>query len=133
MFLSKKILIVDNADSSRNFLRHVLTNAGYTVETVRNSNDAVELVSEYDFDIFFIDTHLPDEEGIKLIKLLREIDGYESIPILAITMGNDDAIKQQCESANVTEWISKPVSPTGVIALLRKMGMTNTHQAQSLS
>lgn len=135
MFFHKKILIVDEAESSRRFLRHVLTNAGYTVETASNNYQALERVCDSHFNIFFIDISLPNLEGMKLIKRLRELEGYETTPILVMTfaMAITDDMIQECGAANISEWIAKPISPTKVTSLLKRMDYenTNTYYSQS--
>lgn len=129
MYFYKKILIVDEAESSRRFLRHVLTNAGYTVEAVSSHSQAIERVSESNFDIFFIDVSLPELNGIKLINTLRKIEGYESTPIMVITlaMAITDSMIQQCGAARISGWIPKPISPSRVTSLLKQMDHSNAN------
>ena len=137
MSFYKKILVVDEAESSRRFLRHILTNAGYTVEAVSNNGQAIERISESNFDIFFIDVSIPKLDGMKLIKKLRATEGYESTPILVVTLAMTitDTMIQECGAASIYEWIAKPISPSRVTSLLKKMDYTNantvTMQAQS--
>ncbi|MDH5776863.1 MAG: response regulator [Gammaproteobacteria bacterium] len=135
MSFFKKILVVDEAESSRRFLRHVLTNAGYTVEAVASNGQAIERINEGHIDIFFVDVSLPEMEGIKLIKTLRESDEYAAAPILVVTLAMkiSDEMIQQCGAAKITEWIPKPISPSKVLSLLKKMNYesNNTLYAQS--
>lgn len=132
MFVRKKILIVDAEEMSRHFLHHILTNAGYTVEAVRSGREALDLLDDIDIDIFFVDIHLPELDGIKFINELHKIEFYQSTPILAVTTANPDSLKQKGDAIGITEWVKKPISPPIVITLLKKMGMTNAHHVQSL-
>lgn len=132
MFVRKKILIVDNVEMSRHFLHHVLTNAGYTVEAIGSGREALDLLNDVDFDVFFVDIHMPELDGIKFIKALHEIEFYQSVPILAVTTANPDTLKQKGDAIGITEWVKKPISPPNVIMLLKKMGLTNAHHVQSL-
>lgn len=132
MFVRKKILIVDNVEMTRHFLHHILTNAGYTVEAVGSSREAMALLGDDDFDVFFVDIHMPELEGIKFIKELHAIEFYQSVPILAMTTSNPDALKQKGDAIGITDWIKKPISPPVIVMLLKKMGLTNAHHVQSL-
>ncbi len=118
------ILVVDDADSIRHLMRHTLASAGYEVKIAANGHEALELARQYRFDAVFTDIHMPEMDGISLIKALRELTGYEHIPILALTMTNTDTIKQTGKAAGATGWINKPVSPPSLLDLMLKLGLT---------
>lgn len=131
MFIRKKILIVESIEMDRQFLRHILNNAGYIVETARSPGKAMELLDEDDFDIFFVDIHMPDLGGIKFIKELRALEDYAAVPVLALTSVNPESLLQKGKALGITDWVTKPVSPPYVLHLLKGMGMTNKHHAQT--
>lgn len=133
MFIRKKILIVDGQEMDRQFLRHILTNASYTVHIASDRQQALDFLNEESFDTFIVDIHLPDMEGIKFIRQLHESKNYHATPILAITTANVEAIRQKGETLGITDWIKKPISPPKLLNMLRKMGITNQHQFQSLA
>ena len=132
MFIRKRILIVDGVEMNRQFLRHILTNAGYTLAVACNSKEALKLLEDDDFDIFFVDIHMPDLDGIKFIKALHAIEGYESAPILAVTTTNSEKLRQKGETIGITDWVRKPISPPHLLQLLKNLGLVNKYHAQSL-
>lgn len=117
-----RILVVDDANSICHLIRHTLATAGYDVEIANNGNEALILARQHKFDAAFSDINMPEMDGIALIKALRELSGYEHIPILALT--NTDKIKQTDKAAGATGWINKPVSPPKLLDLLDKFGLT---------
>lgn len=119
-----KVLVVDDADSVLHMMRHSLSNAGYDVRTASNGYEALTQAKQQQFDIVFTDIHMPEMDGISLIKALRELTGYEHTPILALTMTNTDSIKSTGKSAGATGWITKPVSPPKLLDLLKNFGLT---------
>jgi len=132
MFIRKKILIVEGMDMDRHFLRHILTNAGYTTEAVGSRSAALDKLDNEDFDVFFVDIHMPELDGIKLIKTLREMEEYQSVPILAVTRANPETMRQKGEAIGITDWVRKPISPQYLLHMLKEMGLTNQHHVQSL-
>ncbi|MDH5408798.1 MAG: response regulator [Gammaproteobacteria bacterium] len=117
------ILVVDDADTIRHLMRFSLSKAGFEVKVAANGHDALALARNNKFDAIFTDIHMPEMDGISLIKALRELPGYASTPILALTMTNTDHIKNTGKEAGATGWINKPVSPPRVIELLARLGV----------
>lgn len=118
------ILVVDDADTILHLMRYTLTKAGYDVKLAKNGNEALTLAKQNNFNAVFTDIHMPEMDGIELIKALRELSGYEHIPILALTMTNTDKIKQTGKAAGATGWVSKPVSPPKLLELLSKFDLS---------
>ena len=117
------VLVVDDADSILHMMQYSLAKAGYRVKTAHNGNEALARAKEQKFDAVFTDIHMPEMDGISLIKALRELPGYEQTPILALTMTNTDSIKQTGKAAGATGWVNKPVSPPKVLDLLENFGL----------
>ena len=118
------ILVVDDADTILHLMQHTLGQAGYNVKIAHNGVQALELARQHKFDAVFTDIHMPEMDGISLIKALRGLPGYQHIPILALTMTNTDKIKTTGRAAGATGWVNKPVSPPKLLDLLRKFDLT---------
>lgn len=88
------ILVVDDANTILHLMRHTLATAGYNVKIAANGSEALQLARKNKFDAVFTDIHMPEMDGISLIKALRALPGYAHIPILALTMANTDKIKK---------------------------------------
>lgn len=117
------ILVVDDADTILNLMQYSLAKAGYGVKIAHNGNEALALARQNKFDAVFTDIHMPEMDGISLIKALRDLPGYEHTPILALTMTNTDTIKKTGKAAGATGWVNKPVSPPKVLDLLKNFGL----------
>ena len=124
MQTQSKVLVVDDADTVLHLMQYSLTKAGYAVSVARNGNEALEIARQQKFDAVFTDIHMPEMDGIDLIKALRNLPGYEHIPILALTMTNTDVIKKTGKAAGATGWVNKPVSPPRLVELLNNFGLT---------
>ncbi|MDH5178215.1 MAG: response regulator [Gammaproteobacteria bacterium] len=114
-----KILVVDSAESTRHFTRYVLTNVGFRVTSVTNARDALELVSEESFAAIITDVLNEEFEGIEMVQKIRSVDGFETLPILMITLCNLESAKQQAEAAGVTAWFTKPVPAKKLVEIIK--------------
>jgi DNA-binding NtrC family response regulator len=83
-----RILIVDDDESIRNTLTAILSDEGYIVDAAGTGREAIQKTGETAYDVALIDIRLPDMEGVKLLKLMREpvprtrkimVTGYPSI------------------------------------------------------
>lgn len=80
-----RILIVDDEPNSTKLLKKVLSKKGYYVDESNNSQDALEMVKEGDYDIIVSDLQMPNVSGIDLLKAKPDntifimITGYGSV------------------------------------------------------
>ena len=76
-----KILVVDDEEVMRNLFTDILQDEGYQVSTVSNGKEAQDRVKQEQFEIVFLDVHMPVMDGVKTLHALREI-----VPNTAIVM-----------------------------------------------
>ncbi|MCF8231959.1 MAG: response regulator [Bacteroidales bacterium] len=116
----KKVLAVD--DDVRNLfaLSSVLNAYGMEVEMAKNGKDAVEkLKKNQDYHVVLMDIMMPEMDGYEAIRKIREMSGYETLPIIALTakaMKND---REKCLAAGASEYIAKPVDNEKLLSMLR--------------
>jgi len=69
--LNENILVVDDDTELRKVLSSILSEEGYSVKTVENGKQAIEVSEKKRFDLALIDIKLPDMEGTELIQKLK--------------------------------------------------------------
>jgi two-component system chemotaxis response regulator CheY len=60
-------------------------------------------------------------DGLTLIKSLRALPAYKSVPILMLTTESSDAMKSQGRAAGATGWLVKPFDPQKLIEVVKKV------------
>jgi CheY-like chemotaxis protein len=78
-----KILIVDDDDRVRAWLREVLEGAGHKVREAANGKEALDLLQHDTVDLFITDLVMPEQEGIETVRLLRY--SYPDLKIITIS------------------------------------------------
>lgn len=98
-----KILVAEDEPISFKVLEKVLSGLGFiTIKRAKNGKEAVEMIKENpNFDLIFMDIHMPEMDGNKAAKAIREIS---MVPIIACT-GSAEA---EIEKSYFTEIIIKP-------------------------
>ena len=112
------VLIIDDDETIRKTLTRTLTKEGFDVDTAPNGKQALEKSQLKHYDLALVDIRLPDMEGTKLLKMLREktpkikeiiITGYPSI---------ENAVKAIDEGADA--YVIKPLNPSDLLAKIRQ-------------
>ncbi len=106
-----KILVVEDDEVSLIIAEHVLSQKGYTVATVDNGEDAIEMVRKESFQLILMDIEMPIMSGLEATPKIRTLDHGKNIPIIALTAhSTPDKIKEFSE-AGMDDYIIKPFDP----------------------
>ncbi|MEL7648372.1 MAG: response regulator [Sedimentibacter sp.] len=112
------ILIVDDENSIRKFLRVSIETQGYKCMDSDNGAAAVMLTVSQNPDILILDLGLPDMDGVDVIKKIRTMS---QIPIIIISARGHDREKVEALDAGADDYLTKPFSVTELLARIRVM------------
>lgn len=119
--MEKTILIVDDSESIREVVIFTLENAGYKIFSANDGKDALKFLDGRHLDMILTDLHMPNMDGIGLIKEVRKMEKYKYTPILYLTTESQHSIKMEAKQAGATGWIVKPFMPEKLIAAIGKV------------
>lgn len=116
-----RILAVDDSPSMREMIRIALSEAGFLVTEVADGRQALEMAKQSSFDLVLSDVHMPNMDGISLIRALRQEPAYRHTPILMLTTESSPERKREGKQAGATGWIVKPFDPKQLIATMQRV------------
>lgn len=116
--MSKKLLIVDDSPSVRQMVEMTLKGAGYEVKTAKDGQEALDLCRVERFDFVLTDQNMPNMDGLTLIKSLRAMTAFASVPLIVLTTEASDSMKQQGKAAGATGWMVKPFDPNKLLEVV---------------
>lgn len=120
--MGKNILIVDDSESIREVVSFTLEDAGHSVISAVDGEDALTRLEGVDkIDLIITDLHMPKMDGIELIKEVRTDDKFKFTPILFLTTESQASKKMEAKEAGATGWIIKPFVPEKLLAALKKV------------
>jgi len=114
--LSEKLLIVDDEDAIRKFLRIALTGEGYQVLEASTGRQALESVQQNQPDAVLLDQGLPDLSGLEVTRQVRE---WSWVPILFVSVNEEERLKIEAFDAGADDYLCKPFSVDELMARLR--------------
>lgn len=109
--LARKILIADDASSSRELLRVILEKNGYEVMEAVDGEQVVNQAPQFSPDLVILDLQMPKLDGYAAAIALRKIPACASIPIIALAAALPDVSPEQMAQAGFTSCLVKPISP----------------------
>lgn len=118
---AKTILTVDDSGSLRQMVSFVLRDAGYGVIEAVDGKDGLEKARKQTVDLVLTDQNMPGMDGLSLIRALRDMKNYRSVPILMLTTESGDEIKAQGKAVGATGWMVKPFDPARLTEVVRKL------------
>ena len=112
----RKVLIVEDDSSIAEIERDFLEISGFATEIATNGTDGLEMALSGSFDLILLDLMLPGLDGYEITKRIR---GELDVPILMVTAKTEDADKIRGLGLGADDYISKPFSPTELVARVK--------------
>ena len=117
-----KALVVDDSALARKHIVRVLQNLGIEdIVTAADGSEAVTLIEENFFDLVVTDYNMPEMDGEKLTRYIREHSSQRSIPILMVTSEGDSNRLSAVQQAGVSGICDKPFDPLTVKQMIRNL------------
>jgi two-component system chemotaxis response regulator CheY len=119
--MGKLVLTVDDSASIRQMVAFTLKSAGYEVMEAVDGEDGLSKAKSRSANLVLTDQNMPRMDGLTLIKSLRGMPQYRSIPILVLTTESSDAMKSAGKAAGATGWLVKPFDPQKLLEVVKKV------------
>lgn len=112
-----RILIVEDNDDSRWLLTRACQSAGYSVSQAALGREALNTLKNQPFDVMLLDLHLPDKDGVEILKRARSLQPELITIILTADPTLDSAIA--AVKAGVVDYLRKPLANQEVLESIR--------------
>jgi CheY-like chemotaxis protein len=123
-FTGKKVLLVEDVEINREIVITVLEPLGLKVTEAEDGRRALNIftAAPEDFDLIFMDIHMPGINGYETTELLRAIDHprAKTVPIIAMTANVFKEDVERCLAADMNGHLGKPLDFDEVKAVLKK-------------
>jgi CheY-like chemotaxis protein len=116
----RKVLIVD--DDMRNIfaLSTILEEHDMVIASADNGRDAIRILQDdAEVEIVLMDIMMPEMDGLETMREIRKIPRLKNLPIVAVTAKAMKGDREKCIEAGAWDYLSKPVDPEQLLAVLR--------------
>ncbi len=122
-----KILVVDDMASMRHVMLHMLKSIGYEQnDEAANGKQALQLLRKKKYDLLITDYHMPQINGIQLLKYIRKEKELSSLPVLMVTCEDQKKEIESIIAAKVNGFIIKPFNTNTLNKQLNWIKQANT-------
>lgn len=111
---SSKILVVDDDARLRSLLERYLSEQGFQVRSVANSEQMDRLLARENFNLMVLDLMLPGEDGLSICCRLRAMNNH--IPILMLTAKGNEIDRIIGLEQGADDYLPKPFNPRELLA-----------------
>jgi CheY-like chemotaxis protein len=103
------ILVVEDSDDTRYFMRLALEDLGYLIVEAENGAQAVAIAESERPDIILMDLSLPVMDGLAATELIRASKSLAGVPIIAVTAHQESDFRADAKAAGFDAYVTKPV------------------------
>lgn len=112
------ILVTDDDPASRETFREIFEPVGFRTFLAGSGEEAIEICHRNEVHLALMDMHLPKLSGLETMAIVRQIKGM--FPMILISADQDEGLMRRALSAQAYSVLSKPVSRSLVIYIVRR-------------
>lgn len=105
VIILQKLLVADDDNEIRELLEFDLSHSGYSVDSAKDGNEALEKALKYNYDLILLDVMMPKMNGFDVCKNVRVVK--PSVPILMLTAKGTITDKTQGFDSGADDYIVK--------------------------
>ena len=118
----KKILVVDDSPTDRQFLTDLLSKNGFSVSTADSAEDAFSKLKQARPDLVLMDVVLPGQNGFQATRALSKDESTKDIPVILCTSKGQETDKVWGMRQGARDYITKPVNQADLLAKIAALG-----------
>ena len=111
-----KILIVEDEEAIADLEKDYLELSGFEVEVANDGETGLKKALENDYDLFILDLMLPGVDGFEICRQVRD---EKNTPIIMVSAKKDDIDKIRGLGLGADDYITKPFSPSELVARVK--------------
>ncbi|QHW34159.1 response regulator [Paenibacillus rhizovicinus] len=115
---SLRIAVAEDNEINQIVTRGQLERRGYAVEMAENGIELLALLERAEFDLIFMDLHMPEMDGMATTAAIRANRRYDDLPIIALTADAQVETHERCLAAGMNGILTKPIEEEQLDALL---------------
>lgn len=117
-----RILVVDDEEANLALLEAILEGTGGEIRTLDDSRQVEQVFAEFEPDIVLLDLHMPEPDGLELLRRLRSARnalGY--LPVIMLTGDTRNVARNSALILGADDFLTKPLDRDEVVLRVRNL------------
>ncbi|MDZ7780007.1 MAG: response regulator [Gemmatimonadota bacterium] len=123
--MSRKVAVVEDNPDNRMLVQALLEDQ-YEISEYESGVQAVEGLVDDGPDLILLDISLPEMDGTEVLAWIREQDGLESVPVIALTAHAMAGDREKYLAAGFNDYVTKPIVDEDVLIAAIERWLTPT-------
>ena len=119
--MTKKILVADDNQISRELIREVLEDPDQKVLEAENGEEAIESILNEKPDIVLLDIQMPILSGYDVLRRIRSDPRFDRIPVVALTAYAMKQDREKALASGFNAYVTKPIDGASLRIRVKKM------------
>ena len=118
-----RILLAEDNITSQQVALRILTKLGLRADAVANGAEALKALESIPYDLVLMDVQMPEMDGLEATRHIRSPRSAvcnRQVPIIAMTANAMAGDRQLCLDAQMSDYVTKPVSPQSLAEVLQR-------------
>jgi len=116
----RRVLVVEDDLISQRIISHHLSRLNSKASVASSGEAAVEEASRGRYDLVLMDLQMPAMDGFETARRIREVPGYEAVPVIALTARVGGESRQDCLSHGMQGFLEKPLDAARLAATIEQ-------------
>ena len=118
--MKSNIVVADDFENTRWIIEFTLRKLDCEVLKAENGKEALSFFDGRKVDLLITDLNMPVMNGLELVKQVKDIPQYRTLPIIMLTTEMKPELKQQAKELLITTWIQKPFKNEDFLKTVQK-------------
>lgn len=111
-----RVLVVEDFKDTQDLINFYLRRSGVSCDVVSNGAEALDILTRENFDLIFMDMHMPVMDGFTAVEILKK-NGFNK-PVIAFTASITDDCRRRCIGVGCDDILKKPFTREDVVRVL---------------
>ena len=127
-----RVLVVDDNETNLQSAQIALENYGHDVTVVDNGADALEVLRTQDFDLVFMDMHMPGFSGLE-VSTMYATESKAPVPVVILTADATRTASADADIPEIAGFLTKPIKPSELQYALERYAVRQPREGGGMS